>query len=40
VVEIENIAYKIIDSIEKDEAKKIQTEIKNLKLKVSCSKSR
>ena len=27
--------YKIIDSIEKDEAKKIQTEIKNLKLKVT-----
>ena len=27
--------FKIIDSIEKDEAKKIQTEIKNLKLKVS-----
>ena len=27
--------YKIIDSIEKDEAKRIQTEIKNLKLKVS-----
>jgi hypothetical protein len=28
-------SYKIIDSIEKDEAKKIQTEIKNLKLKVT-----
>jgi uncharacterized protein YajQ (UPF0234 family) len=28
-------SYKIIDSIEKDEAKRIQTEIKNLKLKVS-----
>ena len=28
-------SYKIIDSIEKDEAKIIQTEIKNLKLKVS-----
>jgi len=27
--------YKIIDSIEKDEVKKIQTEIKNLKLKVT-----
>lgn len=27
--------YKIIDSIEKDEAKRIQTEIKSLKLKVS-----
>jgi len=27
--------YKIIDSIEKDEAKKIQTEIKGLKLKVT-----
>ena len=27
--------FKIIDSIEKDEAKKIQTEIKNLKLKVN-----
>ncbi len=27
--------FKIIDSIEKDEAKKIQTEIKNLKLKVT-----
>jgi len=27
--------YKIIDSIEKDEAKKIQMEIKNLKLKVT-----
>lgn len=27
--------YKIIDSIEKDEAKKIQTEIKNMKLKVT-----
>lgn len=29
--------YKIIDSIEKDEAKKIQTEIKNLKLKVTAA---
>ena len=28
-------SFKIIDSIEKDEAKKIQTEIKGLKLKVS-----
>lgn len=28
-------SYKIIDSIEKDEAKKIQTEIKGLKLKVT-----
>ena len=28
-------SYKIVDSIEKDEAKKIQTEIKNLKLKVT-----
>lgn len=28
-------SYKIIDSIEKDEAKKIQTEIKSLKLKVT-----
>ncbi|OCL82755.1 MULTISPECIES: YajQ family cyclic di-GMP-binding protein [Arcobacteraceae] len=28
-------SYKIIDSIEKDEAKRIQTEIKNLKIKVS-----
>ncbi|MDY3200876.1 MAG: YajQ family cyclic di-GMP-binding protein [Arcobacter sp.] len=27
--------FKIVDSIEKDEAKKIQTEIKNLKLKVT-----
>ena len=30
-------SYKIIDSIEKDEAKKIQTEIKNLKLKVTAA---
>lgn len=29
--------YKIIDSIEKDEAKKIQTEIKSLKLKVTAA---
>ncbi|MBD3841150.1 MAG: YajQ family cyclic di-GMP-binding protein [Campylobacterales bacterium] len=29
--------YKIIDSIEKDEAKKIQLEIKNLKLKVTAT---
>jgi len=29
--------YKIIDSIEKDEAKQIQTEIKNLKLKVTAT---
>jgi len=29
--------YKIIDSIEKDEAKRIQTEIKNLKLKVTAA---
>ena len=28
-------SYKIVDSIEKDEAKKIQTEIKSLKLKVT-----
>ncbi len=28
-------SYKVIDSIEKDEAKKIQTEIKSLKLKVT-----
>ncbi|OCL91202.1 YajQ family cyclic di-GMP-binding protein [Aliarcobacter thereius] len=28
-------SYKIIDSIEKDEAKRIQTEIKSLKIKVS-----
>ena len=33
-------SYKIIDSIEKDEAKKIQTEIKNLKSKSNCCKSR
>ena len=30
-------SYKIIDSIEKDEAKRIQTEIKNLKLKVTAA---
>ncbi|MFX4243668.1 DUF520 family protein, partial [Aliarcobacter butzleri] len=28
-------SYKIVDSIEKDEEKKIQTEIKSLKLKVT-----
>ena len=33
--EYRKYSYKIIDSIEKDEAKRIQTEIKNLKLKVS-----